>query len=83
LITLIMLGEEYKLWSSSLCSFLHPPVTSSLYGPNILLNTLLINTQYFYYIVIAKVLLLFLMYFCWLIIYRNLQRKILTYYTFY
>jgi hypothetical protein len=25
LITLNMLGEEYKLWSSSLCSFLHPP----------------------------------------------------------
>jgi hypothetical protein len=23
-----MLVEEYKLWSSSLCSFLHPPVTS-------------------------------------------------------
>jgi hypothetical protein len=33
LITLIMLGEEHKLWSSSLCSFLHPPVTSSLLGP--------------------------------------------------
>jgi hypothetical protein len=33
LITLIMLAEEYKLWSSSLCSFLNPPVTSSLFGP--------------------------------------------------
>jgi hypothetical protein len=35
-----MSGEEYKLWRSSLCSFLQPPVTSSLFGPNILLNTL-------------------------------------------
>jgi Ca2+/Na+ antiporter len=41
---LIMLGEGYKLWSSSLCSFLHPHVTSSLFGPNILLNTLFSNT---------------------------------------
>jgi hypothetical protein len=32
LITLIILGEEYKLWSSWLCSFLQPPVTSSLFG---------------------------------------------------
>jgi hypothetical protein len=29
---------------SSLCSFLQPPVTSSLFGPNILLSTLFSNT---------------------------------------
>jgi hypothetical protein len=36
LITLTILGEEYKP-----CSFLQPLVTSSLEGPNILLSTLL------------------------------------------
>jgi hypothetical protein len=41
---LTILGEKYKLWSSSLCSFLQPPVTSSLFGPNILLNTLFSDT---------------------------------------
>jgi hypothetical protein len=35
---IILLGEEYKLWSYS------PPVTSSLFGPNILLSNLLSNT---------------------------------------
>jgi hypothetical protein len=39
-----ILGEEYKPCSSSLCSFLQPPVTSSLSGPNILLSTLFSNT---------------------------------------
>jgi hypothetical protein len=35
-----MFGEYYKLWRSSLYSFLQTPVTSSLFGPNILLSTL-------------------------------------------
>jgi hypothetical protein len=29
LITVMIVGEEWKSRSSSLCSFLHPPVTSS------------------------------------------------------
>jgi hypothetical protein len=44
LIILILLDEEYKLCSSSLCSFLHPPVTPSLFGPNIIHSTLFSNT---------------------------------------
>jgi len=39
-ITRTILGEEYKSLISSLCSFLHSPVTSSLLGPNILHSTL-------------------------------------------
>ena len=35
-----ILGEKYRSFSSSLCSILHTPVTSSLLGPNILLSTL-------------------------------------------
>jgi len=37
-------GEQYRSLSSSLCSFLHSPVTSSLLVPNIPLNTLFSNT---------------------------------------
>jgi len=44
LITRPILGEEYRSFSSSLCSFPHSSVTSSLLGPNILLNNLLSNT---------------------------------------
>ena len=46
-ITGIVLGEEYKSFSSSLCSLLHFPVTSSLIDPNILLNTIFSNTLIF------------------------------------
>jgi hypothetical protein len=44
-ITRTIFGEDYRSFSSSLCSFLHSPVTSSLLGPNILLNTLFSNPQ--------------------------------------
>jgi hypothetical protein len=44
LITRKVLDEEYRSLSSSICSFLHSPVTSSLLGQNILLNTLFSNT---------------------------------------
>ena len=37
------IGLEYISLSSSLCSFLHSPVTSSLLGPNIPLSTLFPN----------------------------------------
>ena len=43
-ITWTMLSEQYRSLSSSLCSFLHSPVTLTLLGPNILLSTLLSNT---------------------------------------
>ena len=42
-ITRTILGEQYISFSSSLCSLLHSPVTSSLLGQNILLNTLFSN----------------------------------------
>jgi hypothetical protein len=43
LITRITFGD-YGSWSSSLCSFLYSPITSSLVVTNILLSTLLPNT---------------------------------------
>jgi hypothetical protein len=45
IITLTILGEEYRLQSSSLCNFLHNPSTSLL-DPNILLkHSVLKNPQ--------------------------------------
>ena len=46
-ITRTILGEEYNSFSPSLCSLLHSPVTLSLLGPNILLNTIFSNTLSF------------------------------------
>ena len=42
-----ILGEEYKSFSSSLCSLLHSSVISSLLGPNILITPLFSNTLSF------------------------------------
>jgi hypothetical protein len=44
LIYLKIFGEESKIWSSSLWNFLHSPVTSPLFGPNILFRTVFSNT---------------------------------------
>ena len=38
------IGEEYRSLISSLCSFLHSPVTSFILGPNIFLSILFSNT---------------------------------------
>ena len=46
-ITRTILGEEYKTFISSYCNLLQSPVTSSLLGPNILLNTLFSNSLSF------------------------------------
>ena len=46
-IILTILVEVYKSFSSPLCSLLHSPVTSSLLGSNILLNTMFSNTLSF------------------------------------
>jgi hypothetical protein len=43
LVTLTIFGEEYRLWISSFCNFLHHPPSLPL-GRNVFLNTLLSET---------------------------------------
>jgi len=40
----VITGEEYKLWSFSSYTFIQPPVTASVIGPNIFLSTLFSNS---------------------------------------
>jgi hypothetical protein len=44
LVTQILFGEKYRLWSS-LCHLLQSPVISSLLGPHVFLNTLFSHTS--------------------------------------
>jgi hypothetical protein len=53
LITLIMFGEEYKLWSYSWCSLHHLPVPSHFLRPICLLSTLLSDTLTLYVLPLA------------------------------
>ena len=43
-----ILSDQYRTLSSSICSFLHSPVISSLLGSNILLNTRFSNTSAYF-----------------------------------
>jgi hypothetical protein len=43
--TITIIGKECKLWRSSSSNFLHPAVTSSLFGPNLFLSTLFWTTS--------------------------------------
>jgi hypothetical protein len=52
-----MFGEEYKLWSSSLCNLLHSPVTSSLFGPNILLSIWCLRLDFYFCQIVAGLLM--------------------------
>jgi hypothetical protein len=43
-IILVLPTKQYKLWRSCSCSRLQPPITLSLFGPNILISTFFSNT---------------------------------------
>jgi len=78
--------DQYRSLSSSLCSFLHSPVTSSHLAPNIPLNTLFSNTLSLHpslsvsdqvshpYITTGKIVILYILIFNFLEIKQKDQR---------
>jgi hypothetical protein len=50
LITRMIIGEQYRSWSSSLCSFLHSPVTLLVLVPNTFLSRLCFNTASLFFL---------------------------------
>ena len=91
LITRKILDKECRSLSSSLCSVLYSPVTSSLLGPNILLSTIFSNTHSLHsslhvsdqvshpYKTTGKLIIMFTLY-CWISLffgYQIVRQKIL------
>ena len=78
LIIRIIFGEEYRSLSSSLFSLPHSPVTSSIWGPNILLSTQFSNSLSLYsslnvsnqvshpYKTASKIIVLYILFFIFL-----------------
>jgi hypothetical protein len=54
LITRVIFGQAYRPWSSSLCSLLHSPVTSPLFGPHMFLSTRFSNTLILCFLFIVR-----------------------------
>ena len=68
------IGEQYRSLSSSLCSFLHSPVTSSLLGPNSLRSSFNVSDQVWNpHKITGKIIVLYILMFVYLFIYLILK----------